>query len=492
MGIRLDLDQIINQVGRDKGIDRDVLIESLESAVLGAAKKHYGNNRNLEAQYNPEIMEIEVHEFKIVVDKVEDPINQISVEDAKKEFKVDCEVGDELGRKLDTNNLGRIDAQTAKQVIVQKLRDAERDIIYTEYKDRKGEMVNGIVQRFDRGDLIVNLGRTDAVLPYREQIQKERYRQGDRIKCMILEVHTFSKGPQVVLTRSHPDFVRKLFETTVPEINEGLIEVKGVAREPGERAKIAVYSNDPNLDPVGACVGIRGNRVQSIVTELKGERVDIVTWTSDQPSFVARALAPAGVVRVVVDEQDKEMEVVVADEELSLAIGKRGQNVRLASRLTGWKIDVRSESVSDEEAKTARAALASIPGIGFGEAELLYQEGYRSIKDIVEAGEEELLGLEGIDSDRVPIILEGAVKIDLENESLEGNNKRGLKDIDQLILPEDLRNVLIDSEFTTIQSLAEFTADALAEEVGLRIEEATIVVDAIDAFLRVQAPATDE
>jgi N utilization substance protein A len=373
MGIKFDLDQIINQVGRDRGIDKTVLIEALESAVLSAAKKHFGHNLNLEASYNPELGEIEVHEFKTVVDRVEDVMNQVTLDVARKEFDPDCEVGDELGRRMDSMELGRIAAQTAKQVIVQKLRDAERDLIYHEYRDRKGEIVNGIVQRFERGNLIVNLGRTDAILPQREQISRERYRQGERVRAMILDIYPVSRGPQIVLTRSHPEFMRKLFDSGVPEISEGIVEIKSVAREPGERAKIAVYSNDPNVDPVGACVGIKGTRVQGVVSELRGEKIDIVTWTPDAPSFVARALSPADVVRVVVDEEEHSMEVVVADDQLSLAIGRRGQNVKLASKLTGWRIDVRSESIAEEESKKARSALESIPGIGFGESDLLYQ-----------------------------------------------------------------------------------------------------------------------
>ena len=285
MGIRFDLDQIIGQVGRDKGIDKEVLVAALESAVLSAAKKHFGHNRNLEATYNSQLGEIEVLEFRTVTGDVQDPLTQITLAEARKEFDPDCEVGDELGRKLDSADLGRIAAQTAKQVIIQRLRDAERDIIYSEYRDRKGELVNGIVQRFERGNLIVNLGRTDAILPEREQIQRERYRQGDRVRAMILDIDSQSRGPQVVLTRSHPDFMRKLFELEVPEISEGIVEIKAVAREPGERAKIAVYSNDPSVDPVGACVGIKGTRVQAVVSELRGERIDIVTWTSDAPSF---------------------------------------------------------------------------------------------------------------------------------------------------------------------------------------------------------------
>lgn len=494
MSIRFDLDQIVSQVGRDKGIDRKVLIEALESAVLSAAKKHFGHNRNLEASFNEEIGEIEVLEFRTVVDKVADSATQMTIEEARQDYDSGCEVGDELGRKLDASSLGRIAAQTAKQVIIQKMRDAERDIIYGEYRDRKGELVNGIVQRFERGNIIVNLGRTDAMLPEREQIQRERYRQNDRVRAMILDIDPVSRGPQVILTRSHPDFMKKLFELEVPEISEGIVEIKSVAREPGERAKIAVYSSDPSVDPVGACVGIKGSRVQAVVSELRGERIDIVTWTSDAPSFVARALAPADVVRVIVDEEDHAIEVVVADEQLSLAIGRRGQNVKLASKLTGWRIDVRSESVAEEESQRARNQLESISGIGFGESELLYQEGYRSVKDVASSSLEDLVAVEGLDADRASEILENARELakqqsEEEAKAEENEEKLRMTDIDQLVLPEQLRGVLIENGYDTIQSLAIVGPNDLSSVTGLSVDDASLICSATEAFLRVQKPS---
>lgn len=495
MGIKFDLDQIVNQVGRDKGISKQVLIDALESAVLSAAKKHFGHGRNLEATYNNDLGEIEIHEFRVVVDRVDDPVTQVTIEDARKEYDPDCEVGDELGRKLNSDELGRIAAQTAKQVIVSKLRDAERDIIYNEYRDRKGEIVNGIVQRFERGSLIVNLGRTDAVLPAREQIQRERYRQGDRIRAMILDIYPVSRGPQLVLTRSHPEFMRKLFELGVPEISEGIVEIKAVAREPGERAKIAVYSNDPNVDPVGACVGIKGTRVQSVVSELRGERIDIVTWTPDAPSFVARALSPAEVLRVVLDEEEHAMELVVADDQLSLAIGRKGQNVKLASKLTGWRIDVRSESVAEEESKRARKSLESIPGIGFGESELLFQEGYRSVQEVASAQLEDLKEIEGLDAERAEKIFEGAKELAAELAKaavLDGDEDGRITDIDQLVLPEHLREVLVSNGFENIQSLAAISAEELSEATGMDFSDAGIVCSATESFLRYQRPATSQ
>lgn len=490
MAIKFDLEQIVNQVGRDKGISTSVLVSALESAVLSAAKKHFGHNLNLEASYNSDLGEIEVLEFKTVVEKVDNPLTQMSWEDARRDYDPDCELGDEIGCKIDSSELGRIAAQTAKQVIFQKLRDAERDVIYSEYRDRKGEIVNGIVQRFERGNIIVNLGKTDALLPAREQIQRERYRQGDRIRAMILDIAPVSRGPQIVLTRSHPEFMRKLFEIEVPEISEGIVEIKSVAREPGERAKIAVYSNDTNVDPVGACVGIKGSRVQAVVSELRGERIDIVTWTPDAPSFVARGLSPAEVVRVIVDEEEHAMEVVVADDQLSLAIGRQGQNVKLASKLTGWRIDVRSESVAEEESKRAREALQSIPAIGFGEAELLYQQGYRTIQEVSNASVEDLTSIEGIDELRARDIIGGAARL-LDEEKVNGSGPKTTDesvatDIDQLVLPEGFREVLVKNNFVTIQSLASISPQDLSRATGLQEDQAAVVCKATESFLKFQ------
>lgn len=489
MAIKFDLDQVISQVGRDKGINKEILIEALESAVLSAAKKHFGHGRNLEASFNEELSEIEVIEFKTVVERVQDTGTQITLAEARKDFDPEAEIGDELGKKLNGTELGRIAAQTAKQVIIQKIRDAERDILYSEFKDRKGEIVNGIVQRVEKGSLIVNLGRTDAVLPEREQISKERYRQNDRIRAMILDIYSQSRGPQVVLTRSHPDFMKKLFKVAVPEIAEGIVEIKSVAREAGDRAKIAVYSNDPNVDPVGACVGIKGTRVQTVVSELRGERIDIVTWTPDAPSFVARALAPADVLRVIVDEEENAMEVVVADDQLSLAIGRKGQNVKLASKLTGWRIDVRSESVAEEETKKARNALESIPGIGFGESELLFQEGYRTVREIAMLTPDELVAVEGIDPERVDSLLaaarEQADKIDMNKQSSTDEvEKTG--DIDLLIIPQELKVQLVEAGYTTIQSLSDAGEGSLVDKAGLSSEQAAQVSKAASSFLGAQ------
>ncbi len=482
-----DLGALLGQIGRDKGIDKKILIEAIESAMLSAARKHYGHNLNLETQFNEETGEIEVLQFKTVVEKVEDDSTQISVEEARREYDAEAIAGDEFGKKLDTNVLGRIAAQTAKQVIIQKVRDAERGVIYEEYKNSKGELINGIVQRYDRGNLILNLGRTEAVLPKREQISKERYRQGDRVRGMILDIDRSARGPQIILTRSHPDFLKKLFAVEVPEIAEGVIEIKAVAREPGERAKIAVISSDSNVDPVGACVGIKGSRVQAVVQELRGERIDIITWTSDEPSFVARAMSPAEVARVVVDEDQHSMEVIVNDDQLSLAIGRKGQNVKLASKLSGWKIDVRSVSVAEAEAKRARASIEAIPGIEFTHAELLFQEGYRSAAEVAEASLESLMEIGGLSADSASEILkqakELADKLESEGPQEESTEKANVSDLDKLMFDSELKSKLIAGGLGTIQSLVVAEPEQL-QNCGLSEEELSLIRDSTDNFLR--------
>jgi len=344
----MNLNNIIDQVVKDKGIDRQVLVEALEAAVLSAANKKYRNTRDLEAHYNDESGQVDLFEFVTVVDEVEDSYREIDLGEARADFDPEAEVGDSLGMPLDAGDFSRIAAQTAKQVIIQKVREAEREGIFNEFKDRLGEVVNGIVRRYERGDLIVDLGRAEALLPHREQIPRENYRQGDRVRAFIAEVKMSTKGPQIILSRTHPGLVATLFYSEVPEIAEGIVEIKGVAREPGSRAKIAVVSHDPDVDPVGACVGMRGSRVQNVVSELRGEKIDIIPWTPDVARFACLALAPAEVARVYIDKDEEAMEVIVPDDQLSLAIGKKGQNVRLAAKLTGWKIDIKSETQAEE------------------------------------------------------------------------------------------------------------------------------------------------
>jgi transcription termination/antitermination protein NusA len=402
-----DLNRVIEQVSKEKGIDRKIIVKALEDAMLSAAKKTFGQEKRIEATFNADLGEVELVEVRVVVEQINDPENEISLAEAQK-VDPEAQVGDEQLVRLPPEKFGRIAAQAAKQNIIQRVRDAERDIIYNEFKNRKGEIFTGIVQRFEKKNIIVNLGRTDAILPEKEQIPRERYRQGDRIRALILDVDLTGKGPQIVLSRTHPDFLKKLFEQEVPEIYEGIVEVRGAAREPGGRAKFAVISNDRDVDPVGACVGMRGTRVQAVVQELRGEKIDIVPWTNDPAEYVCRALAPAKVSKIIMDEDERAMEVITPDDQLSLAIGKKGQNVRLASRLTGWRLDVRSESEAEEEARGARASLTAIPGVGDVTAELLYQSGYKSAEELGASDEETVGDIEGIGPDRAGGILAAA------------------------------------------------------------------------------------
>jgi N utilization substance protein A len=395
----VDLNRVIEQVSKEKGIDKTIVINAVEEMMHSAARRTFGPDRNIESRFNPEIGEIELFEIKTVVANIVNAASEVELEDAHTKYDPEAQVGDEILIKLDTATMGRIAAQAAKQNLIQHIRDAERKQIYNEFKDRKGEIFSGIVQRFERKNMIVNIGRTEAILPEKEQIPHERYRQGDRIRALILDVDLSEKGLSIVLSRTSNLFLMKLFEQEVPEIYEAIVEIRQCAREPGGRAKVAVYSKDSDVDPVGACVGMKGTRVQSVVQELRGEKIDIVPWTDDQAELVCRALAPAKVSKVIIDEDEHAMEVIVPDDQLSLAIGKRGQNVRLAHRLSGWKLDVRSDSEAEEEARAARASLNAIPGIGDINAELLYQWGFRSAEQLSEANEDNF-EVEGISPER--------------------------------------------------------------------------------------------
>jgi len=402
-----ELLRVIDQVSREKGLDREILIQTLEEAVKAAARKKMGQNYDLEVNFNEELGEIEVFEFKEVVEEVEDEDLQISMEEAR-QLDPDFELGDAVGIKMDTDRFGRIAAQSAKQVIMQRLREAERNIVYDDFKDRKGEIIHGIVQRFDKGAIIANLGRAEAELPPKEQIPRETYRQGDRIRAYILDVKQYSRGPQIILSRTHPNFLSALFENEVPEIAEGIVTLVQVAREPGSRSKIAVASRDSDIDPVGACVGMKGSRVQAVVQELRGEKIDIVTWDPDPAKFIVNALAPAEIVRVVVDEANRSMEVVVPDDQLSLAIGRRGQNVRLASKISGWHLDVVSETAYSQNLRDAYASLLELDEVGDATATNLYQAGFRSAEEVAGSSEEELMTVRGIGEEKASKLLRSA------------------------------------------------------------------------------------
>jgi len=424
-----DLLRTIDQVSRDKGIDSKTLIEALEEAVTSAVKKKFGSEYELEVSFNTEIGEIEVFEFKEVVKDVTDERLQVSLKEARK-LDPESEIGDSLGMKTDIDALGRIAAQSAKQVIMQRLREAERDAVYDDFKDRKGEIINGIVQRYDKGSIIANLGKSEAELPAKEQIPKETYIQGDRIRAYIYDVKQFSRGPQIILSRTHPNFLSALFENEVPEISDGIVTIMQVAREPGGRAKIAVASKDRDVDPVGACVGMKGSRVQAVVQELRGERIDIIKWDPDPAKFVCNALAPAEILRVIVDEENRSMEVVVLDDQLSLAIGKRGQNVRLASRVTNWKLDVISDSEYNKKLKEDYQSLLTLPGVGKKLATSLDEIGFRSIEDIAKADEVDLASIKGISEKKAKELIQGALNytqtVISDNEKASDEETEGL------------------------------------------------------------------
>jgi len=356
-----ELISVIDEIGRQKGIDKARVIGAIESALQTAAKKRFGQAENIEVEIDPKTGEISVVSKKIIVDTVTNPKAEISLKEAR-EFDDGAEVGDEIGSVIEMDELGRIAAQTAKQVIFQKVREAEWEAVQKEYSTRQGDLVNGIILGMERRNYLVDLGKTEAILPIQEQIPREAYRRGDRVKALLLEVRRTPKDVQVILSRSHPQFVAKLFEMEVPEVGEKIVEIKSIVREPGDRTKIAVSSRDKAVDPVGACVGIKGSRVQAVVRELRGEKIDIITWTSDPRVFIAEALNPASIEKVGIDEDKKSALVVVADSQLSLAIGKNGQNVRLAARLTGWKIDIISateyEKEKAERDREIKAALA--------------------------------------------------------------------------------------------------------------------------------------
>lgn len=396
-----ELKRLIEQMGKEKGIDKELIVEALTSAVLSAARKKLGQNLILEVQYNDDVGEIEVFQFKTVVDKVINEDTQIAIDEARDTLDDAAELGDSLGVKLDTSSFGRIAVQTARQIVIQKVRDAERDKIYDEYKDRKGEIISGFVQRFEQGNIIVNLGRTEGILPTSEQISRETYKRGDRVRAYVCDVRKTLKGPQIVLSRTHPSFLKSLFELEVPEISEGLIEIVGVAREPGNRSKISVKTREKDIDPVGACVGVRGSRVQSVVQELKGEKIDIVPFVSDPVQYVCNALSPAKVDRVLMYDELHAMEVIVPDDQLSLAIGKNGQNVRLAARLTGWKIDVKSKSRMEKKEEPGAKDLMRLSGMEEKTADLLFREGFKTLPLIASADPEVLTTLSGISKERI-------------------------------------------------------------------------------------------
>lgn len=464
-----DIKRVVEQVSRDKGIDRNVLIKALEEALRSAAKKKFGSKADIEVQYSEETGEIEVFQFKVVVEKITVPDLQITFEEGIK-LDSECEIGDSLGVKMDTSTFGRIAAQSAKQVIIQKMKDAERDAVFSGFIDRKGEIINGIVQRIERGNIIVNLGHTEGILPTREQVPKETYRRGDRIRAYILDVLHDARGPQVILSRTHPNFIINLFKTEVPEISEGIVNIMGASREPGSRSKISVSTNDPDIDPVGACVGMKGSRVQNVVQELRGEKIDIIPWHGDSAKFVCNALSPAQISRVIIDEENRSMEVIVPDEFLSVAIGKRGQNVRLASKLAGWHLDVKSESRYSQTMKDGYDSLVDLSGVGISLADALYEKGFFSAEELSKATVEDLIQIRGIGEEKSTKLIETA-KSAVENMAIEKDLSEEISsmdasgDLEETIETGDVKNEIgqNDSEVETVNG-NEQTLNATSSE----------------------------
>lgn len=384
-----EIGRVIEQLGKDRGIKKEVVIGAIEQAFLVAARKKFGIQGEYEAKYNPEEGEIEIYQYKNVVEKVRDSILEISFEEART-LDDDCEVGDQLGMKIEDPGFTRIDVQTAKQIIFQKVRDAEREILFSEFKHREGELITGIARRYERGNVVVDLGKADAVLSRREIIPGENFKTGDRIQAYLSDVVMTNRGPEIRLTRTSPKFLVKLFEIEVPEIQDGTIKVKAAAREPGFRAKIAVYTEDKDVDPVGACVGMKGSRVQNVVNELQGEKIDIVRWNEDLETFSRAALAPAEITSIMMNLEERSMDVVVEEDQLSLAIGRKGQNVRLAAMLTGLKINIISKHKLQERIQKALENLLQIEGLSDANAQVLVHAGVMSVADLSAMAVEDL------------------------------------------------------------------------------------------------------
>jgi N utilization substance protein A len=476
------LRQQIEQISREKSINPEIIIAAIEDAILTASKKYYKSEEDLRSRFNEENGQIEVFAVRQVVEEVDDPLTQIGLAEARTLIP-EAEIGSEIEFPKPTDILGRIAAQTAKQVIFQKVREAERDNVFAEYSGRVGEVINGIVKRQEMGDYIVDIGRAEAVLPRKEQSRAEVYQAGDRIRVAIARVLKAAKGPQVVVSRTDPAI--KLFEMEVPEIYDGTVQIKGCVREAGERAKVAVISREKDVDPVGACVGMKGTRVQSIIRELRGEKIDIVEWSDDSVAFVEKALSPAKISRVaIVDDEQRIMEVVVEDKQLSLAIGKKGQNVRLAAKLVGWRIDIKSEEEKRQEveAEMARmerivAELRSLEGVGDKTIQRLIDVGIGGLAHILDLSDEELCGIEGIGPKTAEKVREAAAtaKVDWDRRDAEEAER-------------------IAAEEAALQAAAEAeaaAAEAEAEAAVVASEEAA-VEDGTESGEDVPVTAADE
>ncbi|TDQ82359.1 NusA antitermination factor [Dongia mobilis] len=468
---RMELLQVADAVAREKSIDRDDVLTAMEQAIQKAGRSKYGHEHDIRAQIDRKTGEIKLIRVQEVVENVENEYTQIPVKAAQRR-KPDAKLGDLLIDELPPIDFGRIAAQTAKQVIVQKVRESERKRQFDEFKDRKGEIVNGLVKRVEFGNVTVDLGRGEAMLRRDELLPRETFRTGDRVRAIIYDVREEQRGPQIFLSRTHPEFMAKLFAQEVPEVYDGIIEIKSVARDPGSRAKIAVMSNDSGIDPVGACVGMRGSRVQAVVQELQGEKIDIIPWSQDPATFVVNALAPAEVSKVVIDEDTQRIEVVVPDDQLSLAIGRRGQNVRLASQLTGFDIDILTDAQESErrqeEFKTRSQMFMDALDVDDVIAHLLVTEGFASVEEVAYVPVEDLAEIEGFDTD-VATELKARAAAWLEAESERATERRkelGVSDEVAAIekLTPSMLVALGEKGVKTLDDLADLAADELIDE----------------------------
>ena len=469
----MELLQVADAVAREKSIDRDEVLEAMELAIQKAGRSKYGHEHDIRARIDRKSGEIHLARYLTVVETVENELIELTLAQARK-MKPDAKFGDSLVDELPPIDFGRIAAQTAKQVIVQRVRDAERKRQFNEYKDRIGEIVNGLVKRVEYGNVTVDLGRAEAILRRDELLPREHFKNGDRVRALIFDVREEPRGPQIFLSRSHPIFMAKLFMQEVPEIYDGIIEIKSVARDPGSRAKIAVLSNDSSIDPVGACVGMRGSRVQAVVGELQGEKIDIIPWSNDAATFVVNALAPAEVAKVVLDEENRRIEVVVPDDQLSLAIGRRGQNVRLASQLTGWDIDILTEAEESdrrtEEFRTRSQLFIDALDVDDVIAHLLVAEGFSSLEEIAYVETDELAEIEGFDADVAEELKERA-RAWLENQDeIYTERRRELGVEDQLAEVSELAPILLvklgENGIKTLDDLADLAGDELTDLLG--------------------------
>ena len=513
----MSLLQAIEMVAKDKGIDKGRLIKTVEEAILKAAQSAFGINRELEARFNEESGQVDLFQYMTVVDDPSDEEREIALEDAQK-VGLEAELGEELGFQIfwhpndlkkaneqdkeygDLLNVkqaratfGRIAAQTAKQVLIQRVRDEERDLIFNEFKDRKGELIKGVVRRFEKGNnIIVDLGRTEGVMPFREQTPRETYRPGDRIVAYVKEIDREARGPQVILSRNDPKLVEKLFEAEVPEIYEGIVRIVACAREPGARSKIAVTSRDADVDPVGACVGMKGARVQAVVQELRGEKIDIVPYDRDPARFVCAAIQPAEVNKVIVDEADGRMELVVPDEKLSLAIGRKGQNVRLAAQLTGWKLDIISEAKFKQMEEEAITALQAIDSVSEQIARSMYRLGFRTLEELAESTQEELAAIPGLGGAEAAAKIRQSAETTMEKLRQEritaaSSRTEPLTEKERLLfirgIGERTIQLLEDAGYKTVEDILREDEDKLAIKTGLGIKKARSIKTGAEHFL---------